>query len=155
MAPSLPKPPVHAMPGYLIRRLQQIAVGIFMDETRGFDLTPVQFAALEAIKARPGLDQIGLSGLIAFDRTTIGGVVERLETKGLIERRVGAHDRRTRELYITAAGQQVLGTIADAVALAQARMLEPLDPAERARFMALMERIVEANNECSRSPVKG
>jgi DNA-binding MarR family transcriptional regulator len=72
------------MPGHLARRFQQIAVAVFLAEVgdAGFDLTPVQYAALATIKANPGLDQITLAGLIAYDRTTITGVVDRLVQKG-------------------------------------------------------------------------
>ncbi|RAU21438.1 MarR family transcriptional regulator [Paramagnetospirillum kuznetsovii] len=143
------------LPGHLIRRLHQIAVGIFLDESRQFDLTPVQFAALDAICARPGLDQIGLSGAIAFDRTTIGGVVERLEAKGLIDRRVGQADRRTRELYITEQGRQLLDAITPAVLRTQERILYPLAPEERRQVLILLDKLVSQNNPFSRSPIKG
>src|SRR5262249_19458275 len=75
------------MPGHLARRFQQIAVAVFLAEVgeAGFDLTPVQYAALATIKANPGLDQVTLAGLIAYDRTTITGVVDRLVQKGLAE----------------------------------------------------------------------
>src|SRR5215213_2944818 len=68
------------MPGHLARRFQQIAVAVFLAEVEdaGFDLTPVQYAALAAIKLNPGIDQVTLAGLIAYDRTTITGVVDRL-----------------------------------------------------------------------------
>ncbi|MET3299238.1 hypothetical protein ABIF53_000253 [Bradyrhizobium japonicum] len=77
------------MPGHLARRFQQIAVAVFLAEVgdAGFDLTPVQYAALATIKANPGLDQVTLAGLIAYDRTTITGVIDRLVQKGLAERR--------------------------------------------------------------------
>src|SRR3954470_14992511 len=73
------------MPGHLARRFQQIAVAVFLAEVgdAGFDLTPVQYAALATIKANPGLDQVTLAGLIAYDRTTITGVVDRLVQKGV------------------------------------------------------------------------
>src|SRR5919198_1132487 len=95
------------MPGHLARRFQQIAVAVFLAEVEdaGFDLTPVQYAALATIKANPGLDQVTLAGLIAYDRTTITGVVDRLVQKGLAERRASSRDRRARELEITEAGQ--------------------------------------------------
>src|SRR5262245_22483790 len=68
------------MPGHLVRRFQQIAVAVFLSEVEGasFDLTPVQYAALAAISTSPGLDQVTLAGVIAYDRTTITGVVDRL-----------------------------------------------------------------------------
>ena len=72
------------MPGHLARRFQQIAVALFLTETEaaGIDLTPVQYAALLVIKERRGIDQITLSGAIAYDRATIVGVVDRLARKG-------------------------------------------------------------------------
>ncbi|MGY3110473.1 DNA-binding MarR family transcriptional regulator [Bradyrhizobium sp. LM6.9] len=95
------------MPGHLARRFQQIAVAVFLAEVgdAGFDLTPVQYAALATIKANPGLDQVTLAGLIAYDRTTITGVIDRLVLKGLAERRASSRDRRARELEITDEGR--------------------------------------------------
>ena len=84
------------MPGHLARRFQQIAVAVFLAEVEGagFDLTPVQYAALAAIKLNPGIDQVTLAGLIAYDRTTITGVVDRLVQKGLLVRQASARVRR-------------------------------------------------------------
>ena len=92
--------PPDAYPGFLARRFQQIAVALFHAEVgaAGFDLTPVQYSALKALRAHPGIDQATLAGLIAFDRTTIGGVVDRLEQRGYLTRKVSARDRRARVL---------------------------------------------------------
>ena len=79
----------YAQPGYLVRRVHQIATAAFMTETRDTDLTPVQFAALLAIRENPGIDATRVSDLISIDRTTIGHVVTLLERKKLITRRVG------------------------------------------------------------------
>ena len=73
---------VYTAPGYLFRRMQQIAVAIFVEECRAFDLTPVQYAALVAIHTHPGIDATRLSAVIAFDRSTLGNVIERLESQG-------------------------------------------------------------------------
>ena len=85
-------------PGHLARRFQQIAVAIFHAEVEGagYNLTPVQYAALTAIRDNPGIDQVTLAGLIAYDRTTITGVVDRLVRKGLLVRHAGTRDRRAR-----------------------------------------------------------
>ena len=56
---------VYTKPGYLFRRMQQIAVAIFMEECREFDLTPVQYAALVAIHTHPGIDATRLSAVTA------------------------------------------------------------------------------------------
>lgn len=150
----MPIPELHAAPGHLIRRLQQIAVALFMAETRAFDLTPLQYAALLGIRENPGCDQTTLASYVALDRSTIADVVERLETKALIRRKPGALDRRTKRLGLTPAGRRLIAAASPAVGGVQATILAPLKPAERALFMALLRRLVHLNNEHSRAPLR-
>ncbi|MGJ5040860.1 MULTISPECIES: MarR family transcriptional regulator [unclassified Bradyrhizobium] len=145
---------VYTKPGYLFRRMQQIAVSIFVEECREFDLTPVQYAALVAIQTHPGIDATRLSAVIAFDRSTLGSVIERLESKGHIERRPSAEDKRVKLLYLTRAGGALLRAIMPAVDRAQARMLAPLKAADRKMLMALLAQLVDLNNEVSRVPLR-
>ncbi|WP_024509387.1 MarR family transcriptional regulator [Bradyrhizobium sp. ARR65] len=156
--PSKPTPltmdAVYAKPGYLFRRMQQIAVAIFVEECRTFDTTPVQYAALVAIQTHPGIDATRLSAVIAFDRSTLGSVIERLEAKGLIERKPASHDKRVKLLYLTRAGAKLLRDIMPSVDRAQARMLQPLKPADRKVLMGLLAQLVDLNNEVSRVPLR-
>jgi len=156
--PSKPAPitidAVYAAPGYLFRRMQQIAVSIFMEECKAFDLTPVQYAALIAIHTHPGIDATRLSAVIAFDRSTLGSVIERLQAKDYIERKPAPEDKRIKLLYLTKPGAAILREIIPAVERAQARMLEPLKPTERKALMGLMAQLVDLNNEASRVPLR-
>lgn len=144
------------MPGHLVRRFQQIAVAVFLSEVEGagFDLTPVQYAALAAISVNPGLDQVTLAGVIAYDRTTITGVVDRLVQKGLVVRRASQRDRRARALHITEAGETTLRAITPAVEQAQRIMLRGLTGTEAAEFMRLLRKAIAAANELSRAPLR-
>src|ERR1700742_2994654 len=141
---------VYTAPGYLFPRMQQIAVAIFVEECRNFDLTPVQYAALIAIHTHPGIDATRLSAVIAFDRSTLGNVIERLEAKKLIERKASAGDKRVKLLTLTRSGAALLREIAPAVEQAQARMLQPLKASDRKALMALLSQLVDLNNEASR-----
>jgi MarR family transcriptional regulator, lower aerobic nicotinate degradation pathway regulator len=145
---------VYTKPGYLFRRMQQIAVSIFVEESKDLDLTPVQYAALVAIRTHPGIDATRLSLVIAFDRSTLGSVIERLEAKKYIVRRPGTEDRRVKSLHLTAVGRSLLQKIMPAVDRAQERMLAPLKPTERAMLMELLTRLVDLNNEVSRVPLR-
>src|SRR6476659_9042832 len=145
---------VYTKPGYLFRRMQQIAVAIFVEECKALDLTPVQYAALVAIQTHPGIDATRLSAVIAFDRSTLGNVIERLEAKQYIERKPSREDRRIKLLYLTKAGAALLRDIMPSVDRAQARMLQPLKPAERKTLMALLTQLVDLNNEASRVPLR-
>ena len=157
--PSKPAAPitidaVYAAPGYLFRRMQQIAVSIFMEECKAFDLTPVQYAALIAIHTHPGIDATRLSAVIAFDRSTLGSVIERLQAKDFVERKPAPEDKRIKLLYLTKSGVAILREIIPAVERAQARMLEPLKPADRKALMGLLTQLVDLNNEASRVPLR-
>jgi MarR family transcriptional regulator, lower aerobic nicotinate degradation pathway regulator len=156
--PSKPAPitmdAVYTAPGYLFRRMQQIAVSIFVEECSAFDLTPVQYAALVAIHTHPGIDATRLSAVIAFDRSTLGNVIERLESKALIERKPSQGDKRVKLLYLSKAGASVLRDIMPSVERAQIRMLQPLKPADRKTLLALLTQLVDLNNEASRVPLR-
>ncbi|MCW5703036.1 MAG: MarR family transcriptional regulator [Bradyrhizobium sp.] len=143
-------------PGHLARRFQQIAVAVFHAEMEqaGFDLTPVQYAALAAIAAHPGMDQATLAGTIAYDRTTITGVVDRLTQKGLVARNPSPRDRRAHQLSITDAGEKTLDQIEPAVQAAQQAMMAGLTAAEGKELMRLMRKAIAAGNELSRAPLR-
>ncbi len=156
--PSKPTPvtmdAVYTAPGYLFRRMQQIAVALFVEECRAFDLTPVQYASLVAIRTHPGIDATRLSAVIAFDRSTLGSVIERLEAKGHIERKPSPGDKRVKLLHLTKTGAGVLRDIMPSVDRAQVRMLQPLKPADRRTLLALLAQLVDLNNEASRVPLR-
>lgn len=144
--------PLEDLPGHYIRRLQQIAVAIFMDEAQAWGITPVQYAALNTVARRPGIDQGTLARAIGFDTSTTGGVVDRLERQGLVVRQFSPQDRRVRLLSATPAGRELLAQVAPAVLRVQERLLTPLSERERAQFLKTLRKLVEANNELSRAP---
>ncbi len=145
-------PPLASLPGHYIRRLQQIAVALFLEETEAHNITPVQYAALSAAKRQPGMDQRTLASSIGFDTSTIGGVIDRLERRGLIERQASESDRRVRLLVVTTAGAELLQQLTKPVMKSQQRILAPLPAKQRAEFIAMLTTLVEGNNEVSRAP---
>jgi DNA-binding MarR family transcriptional regulator len=153
--PGTPPDAFDGLPGHYIRRLQQIAVAIFLQETEAHGITPVQFAALQGVAAQPGVDQRTLARSIGFDTSTIAGVIDRLEARGLMQRGASPQDRRVRLLSLTEAGQAQLAALMPPMLRAQERMLEPLPPPERAEFLRMLRVLVSANNELSRAPSDG
>ena len=135
---------IYDMAGHLIRRLHQQSTHLFAARTQaaGFDLTAVQYAALEAIHENPATDQALVAEIIGYDRATIGGVIERLEKKGWVHRVVSERDRRARELSITPQGNAVRLALQPIVRALQQDILAPLSDAERQRFVALARQVV-------------
>jgi MarR family transcriptional regulator, lower aerobic nicotinate degradation pathway regulator len=152
MFPVSPAPVLEQQPGHLIRRLQQIAVALFMDEAQALDLTPVQYAALAAAQRLPGMDQRTLAHAIGFDTSTTGGVIDRLEARGLLRRQPSPEDRRVRRIHLTAEGEALLARAAPAMLKAQQRIVGPLGPADREQFIALLNTLVAAHEVGAAAP---
>ena len=121
-----------AAPGHLIRRAHQISVAIFNEHLSAADVTPVQFAILNALHDTPGVDQITLAKRVAFDPATSGSVIGRLEAKGWVARQPHATDRRRKLLVVTPQGLQALASMQSAVAETQmAASCQPTSQASR------------------------
>lgn len=136
-------------PGHLIRRAQQLAVAIFMEETAGFDATPVQFAILNALIDDPGEDQITLANRVAFDPATLGSVIGRIEAKGWVTRLADPQDKRRKLLWITPEGEKVALGMKRAVGKSQERIVEPLNAVERKQLSALLAKLVAAHEDAA------
>lgn len=130
---------VQAMAGHLIRRLNQISTHVFATHMQqsGFDLTPVQFAAMDAIATAPGIDQAGVAAKIAYDRATIGGVIDRLVQKDYVTRTVSKQDRRAREVRLTNKGVEAFQAAMPVVTALQKDVLPGLNDSEREMFLQL------------------
>ncbi|WP_210211780.1 MarR family winged helix-turn-helix transcriptional regulator [Aquibium carbonis] len=131
--------PLSRKPGHLIRRLHQISTHVFTERVReaGFDLTSVQYAALDALGSNLGVDQARLADMVAKDRATTGAVVERLEQKGLVSRTVNDRDKRARILMLTPEGVDLLARVTPVVEELQREILRGLDDHEYNRFIEL------------------
>ena len=145
---------LYQMPGHLIRRLQQVSSALFAEECGDLDLTSVQFAALMAIRANPDVDATRLSTLIAFDRSTIGDVLERLEAKGWVNRAPSPTDKRIRLLRLTPKGANLLQQAMPAVRRVQERLVSPLTPADRARIVDLLAELANLHSETTLATVR-
>ena len=134
-------------PGHLIRRCQQLAVAMWMEENSVFDITPVQYAALAAIAARPGVDATGVSAMICFDRSTLGDVLDRIEARGWIKRRSVSTDRRKKTLWLTAEGQDMFARVTPVMHRVQQKLMAPLSREDATQLVDLMSRLVGLHTE--------
>ncbi len=134
-----------AFAGHQVRRCHQIAVALFAEEVGPFEITPVQYAALTAIGEHPESDATRLASVVALDRSTVGDVLERLESRGLIEREHRIRDKRTKRLRLTAAGRALLDEIAPSIARSQARFIDVLTPDEQRQLHRLLDKLIRVH----------
>ena len=137
------------LPGHQIRRLNQISTYLFSKHMQdsGYDITPVQYAALLAIKLMPNSDQVQIANYISYDKVTIGGVIERLQRKGLISRAVNERDKRARILNITNEGIHMISQVDAVIQQIQQDILKMLDEEEQQTFMQLLRKATQSPNE--------
>jgi MarR family transcriptional regulator, lower aerobic nicotinate degradation pathway regulator len=142
-------------PGFLVRRLHQIFVAMYLQNCERFGTTPAQSSIMQVLDAQPGIDQAALAGEIGLDRTTTSNVLSRLETRGIVTRELDDSDRRTKRTYLTPHGKSLLNEMQQSINAAHSQLLGPLDRAEREQFLALLLRLVQENNDKGRSALKG
>jgi DNA-binding MarR family transcriptional regulator len=124
--------------GYRLRLAQQ---AVFRDfAARVGELSPGRAGMLLLIEANPGVPQGRLAEAVRLDRSTMVGVVDYLEERGLIERRRGA-DRRTNGLWLTRAGRSLATRLRRRIVRHERRVAARLDDAERAQLLALLEKL--------------
>jgi DNA-binding MarR family transcriptional regulator len=144
---------LYRRPGFMIRRVHQIAVALFIEETGKLGVTNRQYGILFVLKHRPGIDQISVANLLGLDRSTTGMVVKKLEKDGLVVRSVGAHDRRRHSLRLTRSGEKLLSQLAEPARKAQARVLSAFTPREQTLFLQLLDKFTRAFNGSTRVPL--
>jgi DNA-binding MarR family transcriptional regulator len=147
-APSLIPPsgiPIRKAPAPLARRFHQICAAIVAEALTGTRLVQLEFAVLVFLEDVPGIDQRRLAEAMGIDRNNMSLILDQLEKRGLVRRRVNGADRRAREVYLTQAGKELRHVVQPRIGAANRRILKPLKRAEQTLFIDLLVRIVEGN----------
>jgi DNA-binding MarR family transcriptional regulator len=129
-------------------------VSLFLEETGELGITNTQYGILLVLKHRPGIDQISVAKMLGLDRSTTGMVVGKLEKAGLVGRSLVTHDRRKRNLALTAAGERMLERLAEPARRAQTRVLSPFTAEEQKILLGLLEKFVGKFNGSTRVPLE-
>jgi len=114
----------------------------------GSGVTALEYAALPYLSKQvgdPGIDQIGLAARLGIDRNHTSLLIDQLEAKGLVERRVDPTDRRARRLYLTKKGERLFERLSPSMLAVNERILAPLEPVEREMLLDLLIRVIEGN----------
>jgi len=127
--------------GFLLAKAYQRACAIFKDEFDGYDLTPQQFGLLGFLWIEDGLSQAELSAKSQIDRTTMGGIIDRLEKEGLVKRLPHPDDRRAYQVFLTDRGKAMEDELCALAIHAQKKLNAPLSTEEQAMLIRLLEKL--------------
>ena len=128
-------------PGHLLRRCQQRAIDLFVEEVGEDGPTPRQFAILLSVFQNRGVSQTDLVHATGIDRSTLAEILRRLVDRGQIARARTKRDQRANAVEITPEGEAILFSAFEAMERAQARILEDFDPDDRRRAMAVLAQL--------------
>ena len=113
MPPARPRkiaPQPYLRIGFLVHDVSRMRRTLFDQRLKDLDITRAQWSALAALSRRPddGVIQADLARELEVGKVTIGGLIDRLESSGVVERRGDPADRRTRRVYITDKGYEII-----------------------------------------------
>ncbi len=141
-------------PGFLIRRLHQVHVSMFLSECKEFKITPVQFGVLTVLYKDKMLDQVSIATDLGVDRNTVADVIRRLQRRGLLLRPPSLTDKRTKLAQLTEKGQEFVEAVQPAMIRAQRRFTKSLTRDEQDQLMDLLRKLTRATNDAGRAPMR-
>ncbi len=129
------------LPGLLGYRLRLAQQAVFRDFASSIaELSPGRVGILLLLEANPGVTQSRLAQAVSLERSTMVGVVDVLEGRGLIERRRG-EDRRTNGLWLTAEGRSAVNRLKRRIQMHERRVAARLSAEERDQLLGLLEKL--------------
>jgi len=141
-------------PGFLIRRLQQIQVAIFLEECSDIGVTPVQWGIMTVVSQSPEISHIEIAESLGLDRSNVANVVNRLVEKGWLSQAVSREDRRRRCIKMTRTGYALMDKIEAKARKAQHKLFKALNEDEQEKFYELLNRLVRDNNYLGRTQLR-
>lgn len=107
----------------------------------GYDLTPAQYDVLAQLSDAPGITQQELAERLRVTKGNICGLIDRMEKRGFVERRMDPEDRRSNLLYVTPHGRQIAEKAIPAYAQFVREHLSVLSTEEQHTLQALLNKV--------------
>lgn len=145
--------PVRRTAMSLSRRFVQICTAAAADALTDDNLTPLEsgvLAYLSRAMGEPNIDQNGLAARMGVDRSHASLLVDKLVSRGLVDRQTNPDNRRAHLLSLTPAGEKLHARTRPRFNSSQQQILSVLRPAEREQLLDLLVRVVEGNRVLAR-----
>lgn len=127
--------------GYMMTDVARLLRTVFERRVRSLGLTRAQWVVIARLHRRPGLSQSEVADLLEIEKATAGRLIDRMETKGWLERRADPSDRRVNRLHLTAEAERMHGLIWPLAEATVDEALSGLTANERTALNGLMRRV--------------
>jgi MarR family transcriptional regulator, transcriptional regulator for hemolysin len=133
----------HSQPtlGFVLHDVARLLRKRFEQRARGIGLTRSQWQCLAFLAPNEGIHQGGLAEILEIEPITLGRILDKLEARGLIERRAHPTDRRIRLLYLTPDALPLLDWMRELGDITRSEALDGLHDAEREQLLGMLTHI--------------
>lgn len=133
--------------GFLIHDVSRMRRIVVDRALKPLGITRSQWWVLAFLSRRDGMTQTALAADLDLTKVAIGGLVDRMESGGFVERRTDERDARARRIYLTRAGQKLVATIREAVDAVESDIMTVVDEDELdaagAVLLSIKTRLIE------------
>ncbi|MFZ0210644.1 MAG: MarR family transcriptional regulator [Roseiarcus sp.] len=119
--------------GFLIHDVSRLRRIVVDRALKPLGITRSQWWVLAFLSRRDGMTQTALAADLDLTKVAIGGLLDRMEAAGFVERRADQSDGRARRVYLTRAGAKMVATIRDSVETVELEILERIPEEELAQ----------------------
>ncbi len=116
--------------GFLIHDVSRLRRIVVDRALKPLGITRSQWWVLAFLSRRDGMTQTALAADLDLTKVAIGGLIDRMETGGFVERRADERDARARRVYLTRAGQKLVASIRENVDIVETEILETVTEEE-------------------------
>lgn len=127
--------------GYNARRAALSIIGVFLERLAVYDLKPVDFSVMSVIHHNPGVTSRQLCASLAILPPNLVGLIQSLESRGLIERRPHPTDGRAVGLHPTAQGVSLMQQAEVTAAETEIEASSKLTASQRQTLVQLLQKI--------------
>jgi DNA-binding MarR family transcriptional regulator len=116
--------------GFLIHDVSRMRRIVVDRALRPLGITRSQWWVLAFLSRRDGMTQTALAGDLDLTKVAVGGLIDRMESAGFVERRADGRDARARRIFLTRAGQRLVATIKEAVDVVEGAIMDAVSEDE-------------------------
>jgi MarR family transcriptional regulator for hemolysin len=124
--------------GFLMHDVSRLRRSVFDEFMKPVGVTRSQWWVLAHLSRHDGMIQSDLASVLELGKAALGGLVDRLEASGFIERRADGNDRRVKRIYLCPAGARIIKEMHSRSHEMSERILEGLGPADRQRLADML-----------------
>lgn len=127
---------------YLLTGAQHIVFQEMKKELKDFDITPIQYGVLKCIWEKQLSNPKEIANQLGIENSTISGILERMEAKGLISREIDLNDRRYIKVFLTDRAKELEEPVNQAVEKVNETALKDFSEEEVREFKGYLRKMM-------------